>query len=152
VGFNDEAWTEVGLSADRPAVHRALQALQARLAQGTRLDRALAAGAGALTQSLPGRPRVMVLLTDGLPNRVPTPTAGGSQEDTVRTEASLAKAAGVEIYTVGLGSPDAVDPIDRINTGLLADVASGPAHTFVAPSGNDLTRIYRAIAVRVVCR
>ena len=38
--------------------------------------------------------RAMIFLTDGLPNRVPTPMPGGRQEDTVLAVAAEARAVG----------------------------------------------------------
>jgi len=44
VGFNDLAWTEIGLTGDRGAVNAALDRLLDRVQQGTRLDLALDEG------------------------------------------------------------------------------------------------------------
>jgi Mg-chelatase subunit ChlD len=49
---------------------------------GTKLDLGIRVGAEILAGVDPSRWRAMVFLTDGMPNRVPTPEAGGSQEDT----------------------------------------------------------------------
>ena len=146
-GFNDTAWTQIGLSDDRAAIHAALDALPARIAEGTRLD--LAFEQGRLVQQtgprLPANAPVVVLLTDGLPNRVPFPP-GGSQEDTVLEAATRLKAAGGRVFTVGLGLQDEV--FDR----LLRDAASDPRDYYFAPDGEDLAAIYREIAGRVrVC-
>ncbi|MBK8540161.1 MAG: VWA domain-containing protein [Ardenticatenia bacterium] len=146
VGFNDTAWTEVGLTSDLAALEAALDALERRIAQGTRLDLAMAQGqrvldGGGLRGG--GVAPVVILLTDGLPNRVPTPPAGGTQEDTILTAAAAAKAAGTRVFTVGLG--EASDVLDR----LLRGVASAPEDYAFAPDGEDLALVYKRLAGRV---
>lgn len=136
VGFNNTAWLEQGLTADRQAAQAALARLPGRMAEGTRLDLAIIQGASTGAG-------VVVLLTDGLPNHVPFPP-GGRQEDTVLSAARAAKAAGARLYTIGLGSPG--DVLDD----LLREVASSPGDAYDAPDGEDLAGIYRQIASRVV--
>lgn len=147
VGFNDSWWIQQGLSADRAALERAIAALPERSAQGTRLDLAVAGGLAALAG--PGRnpanTPVVVLLTDGLPNRVPTPVPSGSQEDTVRAAARRAKDGGVALYTVGLGQPADID------AALLGDMASRPDMFFYAPDAEELAAIYAQIAYTIGC-
>jgi Mg-chelatase subunit ChlD len=115
------------------------------IAQGTRLDLAFAAGQETLSADPAGWPviPVLVVLTDGLPNRVPTPIAGGSQSDTVLAAAEAAKAAGTRVFTIALGLPD-----DVLHD-LLAKAASSPGDSFYAPDGEDLADIYRQIAGRI---
>ena len=67
------------------------------------------------------------MLTDGLPNRVPTPVPGGRQEDTVLAEAALLHEAGIEVHTVGYGREDAEDLADRILPWLLEEIAGDPS-------------------------
>ena len=150
VGFNDLAWTQIGLSGDRAAVLTALDGLPARIAQGTRIDLALEQGQAALAAG----PRqgvnqqVMILLTDGLPNRVPFGPGSPdpdcpNQECTVLRRADAAKRAATRIFTIGLGETD--DVLDR----LMGAVASSRADYFFAPDGEDLADIYRGIAGRL---
>ena len=146
VGFNDAAWTAVGLTHDLQALEDGLDSLEARIAQGTRLDLALLQGqdvldGGGLRGG--GVAPVIILLTDGLPNRVPTPRAGGTQEDTILAAGSAVKASGTRIFTVGLG--EASDVLDR----LLRGVASAPEDYAFAPDGEDLAAIYKRLAGRV---
>lgn len=146
VGFNDAAWTEVPLTADLAALEAGLDALPRRLAQGTRLDLALTEGQRALAASGPrggSVTPVIVLLTDGLPNRVPTPTGGGTQEDSILAAATAAKSAGTRLFTVGLG--EASDVLDQ----LLRAVASSPEDYAFAPDGEDLAAVYKRLAGRV---
>lgn len=146
VGFNDAAWTEVPLTEDLDALAAGLANLERRIAQGTRLDLALAEGQRALAAGGPrggGVAPVIVLLTDGLPNRVPTPTGGGTQEDSILAAATAAKTAGSRLFTVGLG--EASDVLDQ----LLRAVASSPQDYAFAPDGEDLAAVYKRLAGRV---
>jgi len=144
VGFNDAAWTAIGPTGDRPRALATLSSLRGRLAEGTRLDLALTEGRAALAAAArPDRVPVLVLLTDGLPNRVPTPVPSGRQEDTVLAIARAARSAGLELYAIGLGPPDDVGPA------LLTGIAGSAERAFVAPEASDLARIYAGIAARV---
>src|SRR4029078_6522689 len=91
-----------------------------RLSQsvGTRIDLALNAAVSELTspRHKPGKNPVVILLTDGAPTGV-TP-------DEVRAAAKVAKAAGLWIYTIGLGQD--VDPL------LPRDIATKTEWDFVA--------------------
>ncbi|MFN8421942.1 MAG: VWA domain-containing protein [Anaerolineae bacterium] len=82
----------------------------------------------------------MILLTDGLPNRVPTPYPSGRQEDTVLAAATALKAQGVRVFTIGLGEED------DVFKQLLRDAASTPSDFYFAPDGEDLEGIYERIA------
>ncbi len=147
VGFHHEAVELAPLSADGAALRAAAAGLPGRLAEGTRLDLALRAGARQVTeQGRPGAQRVLILITDGLPNQVPTPAPAGSQEDAVLREALSARDAGVLLVTVGLGRPEAADPLDRINAQLLAAIAGDPARYHQTPDARRLAAIYRQIA------
>lgn len=145
VGFNNDAWIGTHLTSDRAAVDGALDGLARGIKEGTRLDLAIAQGQAVLdaTPRAPGIDPVLILLTDGLPNRVPTPEGGGRQEDTVLAAASAAKAAGTRLFAVGLGETG------DVFESLLAGAASGPGDFFMAPDGEDLAGIYRGIAGRL---
>ena len=154
VAFNNSARVLQPMTTDASALAAALDALPGAVAEGTRLDLALDVGAAAVIDSASRRSEnlpVLVLLTDGLPNRVPTPEPSGSQSDTVLSAAVRAKAAGVRIHTIGLGRPDAPDPIDRIDAILLRGVASDPSMYHEAPDASALAAIYARIA-RVITR
>jgi Mg-chelatase subunit ChlD len=147
VGFNDDWWLEQGLTANRTALEAAINRLPARVAQGTRLDLAVEGGLAALASPArnPANSPVMVLLTDGLPNRVPTPSPAGSQEDTVLAVAARAKAAGVRLFTVGLGARTDID------AALMAAMATAPELFFYAPDAEELADIYSQIAYTIAC-
>jgi hypothetical protein len=153
VGFNDTAWLEQRLTSDRVALLVAIERLPERTAEGTRLDLALARGAEALLSDSSGRARsrVIILLTDGMPNLVPTPAPGGTQDETVLVAARRARQRGVVIYTIGVGAPDAGNMADRINPDLLRAVASEPSMYYEAPDGDDVDTIYAEIAADIVC-
>jgi Mg-chelatase subunit ChlD len=147
VWFNDNTGQEQALTNNRAALTAAIDRLPGRTAQGTRLDKAFLAGAAAFaspTRQNSNQP-VIILLTDGLPNRVPIPP-GGTQEDTVLAAADKAKALGIQIFTIGVGDPDAPDIVDRVNPELLAACASDPSMSFIAPEPEDLAEIYQQIA------
>jgi len=76
----------------------------------------------------------IVLLTDGLAN---TPLDPGG-EAYAEEEAKRVKEAGIELYTIGLGS--------LVNMGFLRTLASAPANYFQAASRSDLLGIYRTIS------
>jgi Mg-chelatase subunit ChlD len=143
VGFNEEAWVETGLTARRDVAERALERIAARTAEGTRLDLAFGVGAAVLADHRAGSEPVMIVLTDGLPNRVPTRPPAGSEEDAVLWSATAAKAAGIRVFTVGLGEPS------DILHGLLIAAASRPSDYYYAPDASQLGAIYESIAAAV---
>lgn len=153
VGFNDAAWLEQSLTPDQARLEAGLGRLAARVAEGTRQDLAVLAAIDALREPTRREENsaVLILLTDGMPNRVPTPAAGGSQEDTVLAAAQRAKDLEISVYTIGVGRPDAPDLADRINPHLLRAVASAPSMYYEAPSAEDLKTIYSEIGRHLTC-
>lgn len=153
VGFHDTAWAELALTADGVAAAAALDRLAGRLAEGTRLDLAFAGARAALDTPArrPSNRALVVVVTDGLPNRVPfgpgSPYPGSArQEDSVRQAADALKARGARVVTIGLG--------DRgdVALALLAECASDPSQFFHAPRAEDLAAIYGRLApTRRVC-
>ena len=57
--------------------------------------------------------------------------------------ASAAQAAGVTVFTIGLGTD--------LDLEALLQMASTPAYFYRAPDGEDLRAIYAAIAVAIPC-
>lgn len=136
VAFNADAWVLAPLTDDRSALDDALGAVA--LAPQTRLDRAVAVGVEALADSVrrrAGNQPVLVLLTDGRANPVPIETAVA--------EAETAKAAGVTVFTIGLG--------EDLDADGLAAMASSPEGFLRAPDGEDLAAAYAAVARRIPC-
>ena len=150
VGFNDLAWTASSLGSDQAIALQALEQLPGRIAQGTRLDLALYQARDALRAGprlSTNRPTV-ILLTDGLPNRVPFGPGSEQpgcpdQECTVLRAAAQLKADGPRLFPIGLGEDDDVLQV------LLRGAASQAGDFFFAPDGDDLAGIYRQIAGRI---
>jgi Mg-chelatase subunit ChlD len=147
VGFNKEAWIEAPLATDIKVIHAAIDALEDRMAEFTRLDLALQAGTEALIDGprLPGNAAVLILLTDGLPNQVPYDPEDGTAETTVLRRAEEAKAAGINVFTIAIGDPD------DTNADLLKACATAPDHYYYTPDPDDLAQIYEAIAFTIDC-
>ncbi len=150
-GFNDRAWTALPLSADRAVLAAALADLPAGMAEGTRLDLALAEGMTLLSAAPSGTTPVLVLLTDGLPNRVPTPLPQGSQEETVLAAAARARAKGVRLYAIGVGRPDAPELPDRIDAALLTAIAGDRSRYFEADDSPAIDRAWQALGAALLC-
>jgi len=149
--FNERAWLAEPMTADRARLELALAGLEEDVVEGTRLDLGLLAGADALGAGVTGRLRAMVFLTDGLPNRVPTPEGGGSQEDTVLAVAHRIRSTGIEIYTVGYGRVDAPDIADRISPELLRAIAGDPSRYYETDDAGVLAALFRRLAADIGC-
>jgi hypothetical protein len=151
IGFHRAAFVIADLTAEPGKLQAAISSLPEQLAEGTRLDLGLLAGAQQLQrQGSVGAQRVLVLFTDGLPNLVPTPAPAGSQEDTVIQAATAVRAGGVTIHSIGLGWPDAQDPLDRINAPLLAAIAGSSERYHQTPDARELDRIFAALAAELL--
>jgi len=136
VKFNSDAWILAPLTSDRSDLDAALAAVP--LGQQTRLDRAVAVGAQALADSSrrrPGNEPLLVLLTDGRANPVPIEAAVA--------EAELTKAAGVTLFTIGLG-----EDIDAEGLAAMASMESGFLR---APDAEDLAAVYAQVAGSIPC-
>lgn len=136
VAFNSDAYLVAPLTSDRTALDTALQSIT--LAQLTRLDRAVAVGADALTDNSRRRSAnqpVLVLLTDGRANPVPVEAAVA--------EAAAAKATGITIFTIGVGT--------NIDVEALEVIASTPAGFLRAPDAEGLADIYYEVARSIPC-
>lgn len=144
VGFNNTAWIELPLSADKAAIARAIDDLPIKQAEATRLDLAFLRGNEALVGHNPTSTPVLIMLTDGLPNRVPR-AEDGRMETTVLRAAQVAKDAGAMVYTIGIGQPTDIDPV------LLRDSASRPENFFYTPDPEELNGIYKQIAYTFGC-
>ena len=147
VWYNDRAGVALPLTNDRRLLENAIDGIAP--IEGSRIDLGLEYAYRELIFGAAPRRRlsnlpVMVLLSDGIPNRVPLPPGGGTQEDTIIAISDLAKVSGIEVYTVGLGRD--LRPV------LLRRVASQPTLYFESPSGDDLAAIYEQIAGTIICR
>jgi len=135
IAFNREAQLLQGLTPDRDALDRALDAIQ--VAQET----CIVCGVSAADEELASPHRdadnvpVMVLLTDGKSNPRPASEAVD--------RARVAKDRGVIIFTIGLGGD--------LDVAALGEIASRPGYFYRAPDAEDLAQIYASIAVTIPC-
>lgn len=136
VSFNEHGALAQPLTGDRPTLLARIDGLSS--AQGTRIDRGLALALAELTSrrrkadNLP----VVILLTDGRPQ-------GGSEAATVAIAKQL-RDAGIVVYTIGLGAD--------VDSGFMANLAGTPERYRFAPTPQQLSEIYRAIALSLPCR
>ncbi len=137
VTFDDSAALAQTLTSDFGAPMAALAGLAT--AQHTRIDLGIRMAREELASERrrgENRP-VLILLTDGKANPVPITAA--------EAEASLAKAAGITIFTIGLGEPEELDHE------ALSRIASSREYYYQTPDANDLTAVYAAIAGEIPC-
>jgi Mg-chelatase subunit ChlD len=152
VGFNSSAWIQHPLDNDKGDIEKAINDLRKRQGEGTRLDLAFYRGNEALDPELriPGNMPVMIMLTDGLPNKVPYDPEDGLMETTVLKAAAAAKAVGIRVYTIGVGKDDPTAPLlEQINAELLRECASHPTMFFHEPDAEDVEEIYRQISTQL---
>lgn len=134
VRFDTTAEVAQGLTGDRVAVEAAIRGLAAR--EGTYMDRGLAAALGELTgpRRNEANTAVAVLLTDG--QQTGGPAAALAAADQVR-------AAGVRLYTIGLGAD--------VDGATLAAMAGGGGRYRYAPDSGALAAIYAEVARDIQC-
>lgn len=152
VSFAGEALTRVPITTDYAVLEQAILDLGVgQLDDGTAIGTAIATAANRLRRA-PGQSRVIVLLTDGENNR-------GRVDP--RTAAAAAKAFGIRIYTIGVGTQgEARLPIGRgpqgqlryqtmpvrLDEALLEDVADDTGgRYFRATDAVALERIFQQI-------
>ena len=145
--FGSQAFLVTPLTYDLSAVRAQLQGAAVGLAGSqTAIGDAIAVAVKRLS-ALPEQARVLVLLTDGVNN------AGSI---TPREAARAAKAAGVRIYTIGIGATQMrvpgffgmqiVNPSADLDAGMLTAIAKETGgHFFRATDSRELAEAYRAI-------
>jgi Ca-activated chloride channel family protein len=145
--FGSQAFLVTPLTYDLTAVRAQLQGAAVGLAgTETAIGDAIAVGVKRLA-ALPEQARVLVLLTDGVNN------AGSIAP---RDAARAAKAAGVRIYTIGIGATrmrvpgffgsQLVNPSADLDAGMLTDIATQTGGRFFrATDSSELAEAYRAI-------
>lgn len=135
VTFDHSATLAQPLTADRAALNAALAKTitdrQTCISCGIDAAATELAGSGHRQGNVP----VLVLLTDGRANPEPA-------EEGVR-RAAVAKAAGVTLFSIGLGND--------VDLSALAEIASRPDYFYHAPDAADLEGIYRAVAGTIPC-
>ena len=135
VTFDGSARRLQKLTGSRAALELALDQVSA--GRGTRIDRGIEQ---AIVELLSARHEernnpVMIVLTDGLPEP-------GTEGRALRS-ALDARAAGIILFTIGLGSD--ADP------DLLWLLSGSDERTFMAPDASQLDGIYKQIAGKVLC-
>jgi uncharacterized protein YegL len=132
VSFSDNATVNEPLTTNAGALKSDINALVA--SGGTNHTAAINTAQAQLAGSNPASEKVMIIFTDG--QSVPSSANG-------LAAANAAKAAGTEIFAIGLGS---------VNVGQLNAWASDPdsEHVFIAPSSADLEAIFEAIGAAIV--
>lgn len=133
VSFAANATLDLALTRDVATLNAAVNALSA--SGNTNHQEAFDLAAANYTPVfLPPNKKVMVMFTDG------DTTAGGNPSDA----AAAARAAGIEIYCIGLGNN-----IDAAN---LKDWASDPdsSHVIIAATPAELIQAFKAIAKNIV--
>ena len=145
--FGSQAFLVTPLPYDLPAVRAQLQGAAVGLAgTETAIGDAIAVAVKRLS-ALPEQARVLVLLTDGVNN------AGSIAP---REAARAAKAAGVRIYTIGIGATrmripgffgsQLVNPSADLDADMLSSIATQTGGRFFrATDSGELTDAYRAI-------
>lgn len=118
------------MSSDALAIDSAIASLSPR--SGTRIDRGMRAALAALGAARPNAGQVIVLLSDG--KQVEDP-------ETARAAGDDARAAGVLVYTIGLGT--------GADAALLGAVASEPGNYAFVPNPSDLAGVYSRIAASI---
>jgi Ca-activated chloride channel family protein len=145
--FGSQAYLVTPLTYDLDAVRAQLHGAVVGLpGRETAIGDALAVAVKRLAD-MPEQARVVVLLTDGVNN------AGSIAP---REAARAAKAAGVRVYTIGIGAtamrvPDffgsrVVNPSADLDVGMLTDIANQTGGRFFrATDSDELAQAYRAI-------
>jgi Mg-chelatase subunit ChlD len=135
IAFNAEATVLQTLTTDRAALGQALDRI--RTAQQTRIHRGIEEATKELTSSRhrSGNVPAMIVLTDG--------RANPESPEVAVAQGALAKAAGITVFTIGIGNEVDFDALERM--------ASQPAYFYRAPKAEDLEGIYREIARVIPC-
>jgi len=128
VTFESAAHRRLALTFDRRATLRAVIGLET--GGGTNLAEGFALAADELSGGIarPGAARAMIMLSDGFAS---PPSAA---------VIDAARAAGITVFAVGLGTADAA---------VLRSIASSPAHAFTSPTSSDLQSIFERIGRRL---
>jgi len=135
VTFHSAARLLGPLTSDHAALSAALGRIQTQPQTCIACGLEVAIGELASSRKSPGNAPVIILLTDGRSNPRPMSEAVD--------RAAEARAAGVTIFTIGLGND--------VDGEALAQIAGRPEHYHAAPSAEDLAGIYRTIAVLLPC-
>jgi len=131
VSFSDNATVNQPLTSNAGAVKSAINGLSAN--GNTNHSAAFQTAQAQLAGSQPTNKKILIMFTDG------ETTVGGNPNGV----AAAARAAGTEIYAIGLGDADVA---------ALNNWATDPdsQHVFVAPDSSQLQAIFQAIGAAIV--
>ncbi len=142
--FSTSGSLDTHLTSDETMINAAINALDSdgstNLAEGITLATGELANPGDMHDRPDGEsPDFMVIITDGQPN---TPGGEAAAQAAGIAAATAAKAAGIEIFVVGVG-----DGINDTTAAYLRDnIASGADHYYSAADFDDLETVLDAIA------
>jgi predicted ribosomally synthesized peptide with SipW-like signal peptide len=136
--FSDNGTLDLHLTNNKTAIDAAIDSLisggYTNLYEGIHLAKVELDDANAYERPLV--PDYMVIITDGNPNR---PTPDSTARTMAANEADAARAAGVEVYVVGVGN-------DVDATYLINNIADDLAHYFAISNYSELEDLLEAIA------
>jgi len=147
VRFGSDASTPIPLTTDLAEVRTALQRFSAR--GGTRMAAGLNSGIELLSSSNTNSRKIIILLSDGLPNIMLNGESRRDHDPDVRQElinmATEAGRMGICIYTVGFGDP--ISSGGSIDEDLLRQLAnaSGCGEYYSARNATQLANVYVAL-------
>lgn len=130
ISFASTALLHTGLTGNRTTAANALYNITC--GGFSRIDAGLARAFDEMTgpRRVAGHTPAVILLTDGNPE--------GAYAADVRTAAQRFHAAGIQLYTVGLGAD--------VNAALLREIATAPDHYYQSPTPEELAAIYTRLA------
>ncbi|MDM5329878.1 VWA domain-containing protein [Neobacillus sp. CF12] len=131
VSFAESAAVNQPLSTNATNLKSAVNSLNA--VGNTNHESAFQAAKSQLSASVPTNKKIIIMFTDG------QTTVGGNPSD----DATAAKAAGMEIYSIGLGS---------VNVSQLNNWATDPdaKYVFITPDPTKLDEIFKGIGAAIV--
>jgi uncharacterized protein YegL len=140
VGFDGDPHLMIGLSQDAAAIKAAVDRIN--LGSGTNISGGIDMAYNDLLvpQGRPGALPVIVLISDGAPNR---PGNGNEPSIAAVRSANFARLGGVALFGIGVGSDADPDLLKQIVG------HDGEPFLFFSPNAEDLVAIYRAIALQV---
>jgi Mg-chelatase subunit ChlD len=145
--FSTSANLDVHLTNDPTALHTAINAMVS--AGTTDLEDGILVGTGELANPGDGHdrddntsPDTMVIITDGAPNECNDPGSGCDPATAAADAADAARAAGIEVYVVGVGAGSS----GALATYLQTEIADDASHFFAATNFADLQAILEELA------
>ena len=139
VSFGDTATVESALSGDLGKTISTIDTLTlGTTSEQTDIGDGLAAAQSQLASATDSNKKIIILLTDGVPNK---PTQSGDSAYPTTYAQSVAgdlEASGTALYTIGLGK--------AVDANFLQSLVPNNSYYFFAPTENDLSGIYNQIS------